>query len=206
MKKKSNNKFDVYQDTGKGVEKLPKIELNIESKEIKATTRALKFPELPKDYKPGLQNKPEDFVVYHHAIPKKEWDSSSTCITVLPELIGVPWNEISMCYVLSLNPSAIRVSSGSVTADSYHNRITVFIDENRIITDISMEVSIPCPVNYCGYDLQLHLQQLKSGNKKPYKSIHERSKASTDGSVQIGPGMWIGAIDFCSKFQDDEEK
>lgn len=192
---KPKKKFDVYQDKGNGIEKIPEIDIQIESHEIKATQKTLKWPEPPKDYKPGLQNKPDDFIVYHHTIPKKEWDTSGTSIGVLPELIGVPWNEISMCYVLALNPSAVRVSSDSVTADSYPRRITVMVDnlENRIITSITMEVTIPCPKDYCGFDLQMHLHKMQSGDKTPYKTIHDRSKESEDGSVQIGPGMWIGA-------------
>lgn len=197
MSKKSK-KFDVYKDNGNGVEKLPDVDISIESQEIKATSKTLKFPKLPKDYKPGLQNKPDDFIVYHHAYPKKEYDSSWVCVRVLPELIGVPWNEISMCYVLSLNPFAIRVSSDSVTADSVSNRITVMVNnlEKKIITDIYMEVSIPCPENYCGYDLQLHLCKMQKKDNTPYKTIHDRQKESKDGSVKIGPGMWIGAPDI----------
>jgi hypothetical protein len=191
---KKKNKFDVYQDKGKGVEKLPEVDITIESREIKATQKTLKWPELPPDYKPGLQNKPDDFIVYHHTKPKKEYNSSGTSVSVLPELIGLPWNEITMCYVLALDPSAVRVSSDCVTADSYPNRITVMVNNltDRLITSITMEVDIPCPENYCGYDLQLHLNKLRKGDKTPYKTIHERSKESPDGSVQIGPGMWIG--------------
>ena len=191
---KKKNKFDVYQDKGKGIEKLPEVDIEIESHEIKATSRTLKWPEPPKDYKPGLQNKPDDFIVYHHTTPKKECDTSGQCVKVLPELIGLPWNEITMCYVLSLNPTALRVSSDSVTADSCRGRITVMVKDlkDRIIESITMEVQIPCPENYCGYDLALCLDKLRRGDKTPYKSIHERSKESKDGSVQIGPGMWIG--------------
>lgn len=194
-KKKKTKKFDVYQDKCTDIEKLPEVDIEIETVEIKATSKTMKFPDLPPDYKPGLQNKPDDFIVYHHTKPKKEYDYSGTSVSVLPELIGLPWNEITMCYVLALNPSAVRVSSDSVTADSYSNRITVMVNnlKDMLITSISKEVDIPCPENYCGYDLQLHLNKLRKGDKTPYKTIHERSKESKDGSVQIGPGMWIGA-------------
>jgi hypothetical protein len=160
--KKNKNKFDAYKDNGNGIEKLPELDLQIKTKEIKATSRVLKF-EQPKDYKPGLQNKPDDFIVYHHAYPKKEWDTSGTTITILPELTGVPWNEVTMCYVLSLNPSAVRVSSDRITADSCPNRITVMVNNltEKIIEHIIMEVDIPCPKDYCGYDLELHLDKLK---------------------------------------------
>jgi len=192
--KKSKKKFDVYQDKGNGIEKIPEIDITIESVAISASSRTIEWPKLPPDYKPGLQNKPDDFIVYHHSIPKKEWDTSGQCVDVLPELLGLPWNEITMCYVLSLNPTALRVSSDSVTADSCHGRITVMVKDltEKIIEHIYMEVDIPCPENYCGYDLQLCLNKLKKGDKTPYKSIHERSKESKDGSVQISPNVWIG--------------
>lgn len=201
MKKSNNSKkklYDTYDGSPYGKPdknyKIPEVDITIESTEIKATSRTLKWPEPPKDYKPGLQNKPDDFIVYHHTRPKKEWDTSGTSIEVLPELIGLPWNEITMCYVLSLNPTAVRVSSDCVTADSCPNRITVMVNNlaDKVITSISMEVRIPCPDNYCGYDMQLCLDKLKRGDKTPYKSIHERSKESKDGSVQISPNVWIG--------------
>ena len=99
-----------------------------------------------------------------------------------------------MCYVLALRPSAVRVSDGCVTADSFPNRITIFINnkKDRIIQSISMEVTIPCPEDYCGYDLALALDHISQGNKEPYKTISQRQRENGGGSVQIAPGMWIG--------------
>ena len=109
-----------------------------------------------------MLNNPKDFICRHHCIPKQnEPYSGFTIISVLPELIGVPWNELSMCYVLSLNPSAVRVSTGEVTSDSYSNRITVIVNKHLIIESISMEVSIPCPGPVSGHELRCALDRFK---------------------------------------------
>ncbi len=107
-----------------------------------------------------MKNKPEDFKVYHHAIPQIEGVYSFTSVGVLPELIGKPWNDITMCYVLSLEPSAIRVSTGMVTLDGCTGRITVIIDDNNIIKDITREVRIPVPDDMFAYDLGQALDEL----------------------------------------------
>ena len=108
----------------------------------------------------NMLNKPEDFKVYHHTVPQKENCWGYTSVKVLPELIGKPWNEITMCYVLSLDPSAIRVSTGMVTLDSVTGRITVIVDENDTITDISKEVRIPCSNRWNGGILRQMLEKL----------------------------------------------
>jgi hypothetical protein len=107
-----------------------------------------------------MKNKPEDFKVYHHAIPEKESCYSWTSVGVLPELIGKPWNEITMCYVLSLEPKAIRVSTGMVTLDSRTGRITVIVNDSNIIQEISKEVQIPVPDDMFGSDLRQALTKL----------------------------------------------
>lgn len=103
-----------------------------------------------------MKNKPEDFTVYRHAIPVKESVYSFTSVGVLPELIGEPWNEITMCYVLSLEPTAIRVSTGMVTLDGCVGRITVMVDDENKIQEIYKEVRIPVPDGMFASDLQMH--------------------------------------------------
>ena len=92
-----------------------------------------------------MKNKPEDFKVYHHAVPQKEAIYSHTNVCVLPELYGKVWNDIALAYVLSLEPTAVRVSTGTMTLDSCTGRITVIVDENDIIQSIDKEVRIPLP-------------------------------------------------------------
>lgn len=107
-----------------------------------------------------MENKPEDFKIYHHAIPVKESSYSFTSVGVLPELIGKPWNEITMCYVLSLEPTAIRVSDGMVTLDSHTGRITVIVNDENNIQEIYKEVRIPIPDDMFASDLQQALMGL----------------------------------------------
>jgi hypothetical protein len=79
---------------------------------------------------------------------------------------------------------------------------------DRIIRSISMEVSIPCPEDYCGYDLALAIDHIRKGKKEPYKTISQRQREN-GGSVQIGPGMWIGTPDvgfFSDEIKKDFDK
>lgn len=214
MKKKKPN-FNVYKDDGDGIKKLPDLDLKIEKVDIKSEKRTIpckiSFGPGPEPSGKPMANKPEDFMVYHHAYPKEEDGSSGTSIEVLPELIGLPWNEITMCYVLSLRPSAVRVSCDSVTADSCPNRVTIFINNktDRIIQSISMEVTIPCPEDYCGYDLASVIEHMRQGTKEPYKTISQRQRENGGKGVQIAPGMWIGSPDvgfFDDEIQKDSDK
>lgn len=111
--------------------------------------------------KEELKNKPEDFKVYHHGIPQKENCYSWTTVQVLPELIGLPWNDLTMCYVLSLEPTAIRVSTGMVTCDGCTGRITVYVDDDDNITQIDKEVRIPCLSGANGHVMSNMLESLK---------------------------------------------
>lgn len=107
-----------------------------------------------------MENKPEDFKSYHRVTPKKENSYSWTSVGVLPELLGKPWNEITMCYVLSLEPTSIRVSAGVVTLDGSTGRITVIVDDSNIINEIYKEVRIPVPSDMNAYDLRKQLEAL----------------------------------------------
>lgn len=105
-----------------------------------------------------MKNKPEDFKVYHHAVPQKEDSYSYANVCVLPELYGKVWNDIALAYVLSLEPTAIRVSTGMVTLDSRTGRITVIVDEADVIQSIDKEVRIPLPDGVKNaYDLKCKL-------------------------------------------------
>ena len=55
---------------------------------------------------------------------------SYTEVDVLSSLKGQPWNNLALNYVLSLNPSSIRVSSDLITCDCHHDRITVMLEED----------------------------------------------------------------------------
>jgi hypothetical protein len=63
-------------------------------------------------------------------------------LTVLPELTGRPWNNAAANYLLCLRPSAVRVTYGMVTLDSYSWRVTVYLNEDNTIRCIEQEVNV----------------------------------------------------------------
>jgi hypothetical protein len=66
----------------------------------------------------------------------------SMVLTVLPELTGRPWNNAAANYLLCLRPSAVRVTHGTVTLDSYSWRVTVYLNEDNTIRLIEQEVNV----------------------------------------------------------------
>ena len=107
-----------------------------------------------------MNNKPEDFVHRQGINPKKEDSYGFTSIEILQQLIGLPWCSTTMCYVLALKPSSIRVSSSEVTCDAFSNRITVWIKgKNKIIENITWEVQIPTP-ELNGFEMSCMLNEL----------------------------------------------
>lgn len=142
-----------------------------------------------------MNNDPKDFIVYHHAKPKKETSFSSTSIEVLPNLLGLKWNEVTMCYVLSLKPSAIRVSYGMVTCDAYTDRVTVMLNKKNIIKSITMEVRLPTPEYMCGFDMERYLKAMRDGNLDEFKTIHQMQKENGNQPIELSPGFWIGSAE-----------
>lgn len=187
---------------------LPKIDIEIVSTPIKASKRKLKGKVSNEPISGKLNNKPEDFMVYHHAIPKSEPTQCWTTIDVLQDLYGLKWNEVTMCYVLSLRPSAVRVSDGAVTADSYSNRITVFINnkKEKLINRICMEVSMPSPNGMCGWDMSNYVESMRKGKEDTFKSIDDMRKDNGGNPIEIAPGMWIGGMEDVSFYSDNIPK
>lgn len=94
--------------------------------------------------------KPEDFLTHHATYVDKE--QLKTCsysfnsVKVLPELTDKPWDSVALSYVLSLDPVAIRVTTGMCTCDGMTGRITVYInEETRLIEEISKECRVFLP-------------------------------------------------------------
>jgi len=65
-----------------------------------------------------------------------------TSIPVLPFLTGKPWNNLAINWMKALRTSDIRVTTGFVTLDTCPWRVTVLIDENKIIKSITQEVDV----------------------------------------------------------------
>ncbi len=66
-------------------------------------------------------------------------------IEVLPFLKGKKWDEIALAYVNAVRPSCIRVTTGMCTMDGRLWRVTVIVDENGIIKEITQEVEVGLP-------------------------------------------------------------
>lgn len=64
-------------------------------------------------------------------------------VTVLAELVGRPWDQYALNMVQSCRPSMVRVTTGTVTGDSFAWRVTVFLtDDERTIREIVQEVEV----------------------------------------------------------------
>lgn len=64
---------------------------------------------------------------------------------VLPELTGKSFDEYALGLIHSLRPSFIRVCKGGYTLDAVTWRVTVFIDDNDVIKEVSQEVEVGLP-------------------------------------------------------------
>jgi len=104
-------------------------------------------------------------------VKEKLESSSGTVVVILPELKDLPWNNITLCMVLSLDPTCIRVTGGEVTCDSIPGRITVTLnDDNKTIRRISKEVKLPLIGCDNGADLSNMLWHIETyGNLDKYK-------------------------------------
>lgn len=61
-------------------------------------------------------------------------------IPVLDFLIGAPCNNLVLAFIHGLHPTQIRVTSGEVTTDSMHGRVTVRVDKDNKIEGIEQEI------------------------------------------------------------------
>ena len=125
--------------------------------------------------------------------------SGYTVIDVLPELTGLPLNNLVMAHVVALRPSAVRVSWGEVCCDARTWRVTIHVDPvikttrsvsksttplRAIVTKITQEVQ----VGYAsGSDIALMLHHAKEGTAPP--------KEITRGGA-IGDMSRIAQADF----------
>jgi hypothetical protein len=65
-----------------------------------------------------------------------------TVLPVLPDLWGMPLNDLVMAYVASLRPSCVRVSRGTVTLNARKWRVTIFVDAEDKVERIEQEVGV----------------------------------------------------------------
>ena len=66
-------------------------------------------------------------------------------IEVLTFLNGQPWDDVARAYVHALRPSSTRVSAEALKSDSRLWRVTVMLDAEARITEITQEVEVALP-------------------------------------------------------------
>jgi len=80
---------------------------------------------------------------------------------VLPELTGIPFNNLALGFIQGLRPSDLRVAfNGRVCLDAFKDRVTVYLDDNKKISKIVKEMDIGYG---CGDDMARILGELKGG-------------------------------------------
>ncbi len=86
-----------------------------------------------------------------------------SCVRVLPDLVGKPWNEVTSACTRSLRPSRVRVVIGDspVTSDAVLWRVTVYLDSLMMVRRIEQEVEVDLPDGVeNGFDLRRRMEEL----------------------------------------------
>lgn len=88
---------------------------------------------------------------------------SFSTMRVLEFLNGLPWDDLALTYVMALNPTRIRVTTGYITLDAVPNRITVYLEKDDVtISDIEMEISVmTSPLIQNGSELSYKLRMAR---------------------------------------------
>ena len=107
---------------------------------------------------------PKDYYSTHMVLYEEPSEYSYLCLDVLPFLKGMLWDDLALAYVHSLRPSSIRVTDGCIKCDSRVWRVTVFVDENNIITNIEQEVKVGLlnGIHPSGHALELEFRKRKT--------------------------------------------
>lgn len=76
----------------------------------------------------------------------RQWECRGyITILVLEELEGRKWDDFTEAFVHTLRPSSVRILHGGSKMDSQLWRVSVNLDENGIIQNISQEVEVGLP-------------------------------------------------------------
>ena len=106
---------------------------------------------------------PEKYYSTHMVNYEEPKEQGYLCLDVLPFLVGKKWDVVALGYVHSLRPSCIRVTKGVIKSDSREWRVTVYVDDKDVITNIEQEVEVGLPAQCAGgealeYALQFGLE------------------------------------------------
>lgn len=101
-----------------------------------------------------------------NAVPLiKRNEHSYTVVRVLPELTGLPVNDVTLMYMESLKPSSIRMSDGTIKCDARPGRMTVYrhvVNTETVIDSIELEVEIPLVEGFDnGHELDTALSKMR---------------------------------------------
>jgi len=92
-------------------------------------------------------------------------------LSVLPQLVGRPWNNAAANFLVCLRPSAVRVTYGSVTLDSYNWRVTVYLNQDGTIRLIEQEVEVGLAGFRNGHDAALYLAHEDDYLEQPVPNV-----------------------------------
>jgi hypothetical protein len=109
-----------------------------------------------------------------------------TVIPVLEFLNGRPWNNAALNVVHALRPSSIRVTTGSMTADSSNWRVTVHIDPTGIIRKIDQEVDVGLIGCRYGADVSAYINGRTPPTKTSSVIINSRALKALLGDPKEG--------------------
>lgn len=112
---------------------------------------------------------------------------SSISITVLPELTGKPWDEVSLAYVLALRPSKIRVCTTGCHCDSMRWRVTVWMKDDKI-NRVEQEVRVWLPDGIAHGSALKHA--LRYGKDSPQATWHNDAEGYTMIDSSLGGGYF----------------
>jgi len=148
----------ILEDTTTLIKKDPQYLLEFFAYE-RVATPDLDFRELLALYEQLLKKTDVDKYRGSHGV---RYDTPTergyTVLEVLPQLVGVRLCNLVMAYVTALRPSTVRITRGEVTTDAWPWRVTIFVDENDVVTKIEQEVNVAYS---CGSDIDECLRAVK---------------------------------------------
>lgn len=144
----------------------------------------------------------KDYHTTHMVLYKPETEIfGHLSVEVLPCLKGKKWDEVALAYVHTLRPTSIRVTTGEVKADARDWRVTVIVDEQDIIQEVTQEVEVWLPEKVAhGAALDAALEYGIDSEQCQFYNDDEIegyvhgfggtfSKYRSDGNVIFYPGM-----------------
>ena len=88
----------------------------------------------------------EDYYTDHMSLFEPfSWTGGAPRMHILPKAIGRKWDNYVLGALHAYNPTSIRVTNGWIKCDARRGRITVIVDANNIIKEITQEVYVGIP-------------------------------------------------------------